>query len=98
MGGVYPAFQNCLTWMRLWQGNRMMEEAIRQLGPRDVIGIISRGGTILYTARCLEFLERAGGEQAVANLAKFGIEGGVVIGGDGAYRGAEYRHRHARHH
>jgi 6-phosphofructokinase len=38
----------------------MMEGAIRPLGPRDVSGIISRGGTILYTARCLEFLERAG--------------------------------------
>jgi 6-phosphofructokinase 1 len=70
----------------------MMEGAIRPLGPRDVSGIISRGGTILYTARCLEFLELAGREQAVANLAKLGIEGIVVIGGDGSYRGAECLH------
>lgn len=70
----------------------MMEGAIRPLGPRDVSGIIGRGGTILYTARCLEFLERPGREQAAANLAKQGIEGIVVIGGDGSYHGAEKLH------
>jgi 6-phosphofructokinase 1 len=71
----------------------MIEGAIRPLGPRDVSGIISRGGTILYTARCLEFHERSGRERAVANLEKLGIESIVVIGGDGSYRGAECLHR-----
>jgi 6-phosphofructokinase 1 len=67
----------------------MMEGDIHPLGPRDVSGIIGRGGTILHTARCLEFLERPGREQAAAQLEKFGIQGIVVIGGDGSYRGAE---------
>jgi 6-phosphofructokinase 1 len=67
----------------------MIDGAIRPLGPRDVSGIIGRGGTILYTARCEEFREQAGREVAAAQLAKLGIEGIVVIGGDGSYRGAE---------
>jgi 6-phosphofructokinase 1 len=71
----------------------MMEGAIRPLNPRDVSGIIGRGGTMLYTARCLEFLERPGREQAAAQLARFGIEGIAVIGGDGSYRGAEKLHK-----
>lgn len=70
----------------------MIEGAIRPLGPRDVSGIIARGGTLLHTARCLEFLERPGREQAVAQLTRRGIEGLVVIGGDGSYRGAERLH------
>jgi 6-phosphofructokinase 1 len=67
----------------------MIEGAIRPLGPRDVSGIIGRGGTVLYTARCEEFRERPGREAAAAQLAKLSIDGVVVIGGDGSYRGAE---------
>lgn len=63
--------------------------------PMDSIavgGIINRGGTILRTARCLEFREKAGREEAVANLRKQGIEGLVVIGGDGSLTGARCLH------
>jgi 6-phosphofructokinase 1 len=67
----------------------MIDGAIRPLGPRDVSGIIGRGGTMLFTARCQEFRERAGRELAAAQLAKLRIDGVVVIGGDGSYRGAE---------
>ena len=67
----------------------MIAGTIRPLGPRDVSGIINRGGTILYTARCLEFMEHGGRARAAANLQAHGIEGMVVIGGDGSYRGAE---------
>jgi 6-phosphofructokinase 1 len=67
----------------------MIDGAIRPLGPRDVSGIIGRGGTMLYAARCPEFRERPGRELAAAQLAKLGIDGVVVIGGDGSYRGAE---------
>jgi 6-phosphofructokinase 1 len=67
----------------------MIDGAIRPLGPRDVSGIIGRGGTMLYAARCQEFRERPGRELAAAQLAKLGIDGVVVIGGDGSYRGAE---------
>ena len=70
----------------------MIEGAIHPLGPRDVSGIVGRGGTILHTARCLEFMQRPGREQAAAQLAKLGIEGLVVIGGDGSYHGAEKLH------
>jgi 6-phosphofructokinase 1 len=71
----------------------MIDGTIRKIGPRDVSGIVGRGGTILYTARCEEFLERSGREKAVAQLATFGIEGLVVIGGDGSYHGAEKLHK-----
>lgn len=63
--------------------------------PMDSIavgGIINRGGTILRTARCLEFREKPGREEAVANLRKQGIEGMVVIGGDGSLTGARCLH------
>jgi len=55
---------------------------------RSVSDIIHRGGTVLYTARCLEFKTDEGMQKAVATCKKYGIEGIVVIGGDGSYRGA----------
>ncbi len=70
----------------------LIDGDIHPLGPRDVSGIINRGGTILHTARCHRFMERPGREQAAANLEKFGIEGLVIIGGDGSYHGAELLH------
>lgn len=54
----------------------------------SVADIIHRGGTILYTARCEEFKSAAGQEKALAVIRQQGIEGMVVIGGDGSYRGA----------
>ncbi|WP_257346560.1 6-phosphofructokinase [Pseudalkalibacillus decolorationis] len=51
--------------------------------------IIHRGGTILYSARCEEFKTEEGQRKGVEQLKKFGIEGLVVIGGDGSYRGAQ---------
>src|SRR5690606_30291874 len=59
------------------------------LGPRDVSGIISRGGTMLGSARSKEFREVAGRKKAAAALKNAGIEALVVIGGDGTYRGAQ---------
>ncbi|MFA6203732.1 MAG: 6-phosphofructokinase [Gallionella sp.] len=70
----------------------MIDGKIRPLGPRDVSGIISRGGTILHTARCHRFMEIEGRKRAVENLVKWGIEGIVVIGGDGSYQGAAKLH------
>lgn len=91
---VRTAFYHGLEVFGVERGYKgMIEGAIRPLGPRDVSGIIGRGGTMLHTARCLEFLERPGREQAAAQLAKLGIEGIVVIGGDGSYRGAEKLHK-----
>ena len=51
--------------------------------------IISRGGTILYTARCLEFMTPEGQKRAAEVCKKHKIDGIVVIGGDGSFRGAQ---------
>ena len=55
---------------------------------RSVSDIITRGGTILYSARCPEFKTEEGLQKAVATCKKFGIDGMVIIGGDGSFRGA----------
>lgn len=67
----------------------LLDKQVRPLGPRDVSGIIDRGGTILRTARCMPFYEPAGRALAAETLREEGIEGLVVIGGDGSYRGAQ---------
>jgi 6-phosphofructokinase 1 len=58
------------------------------LDAREVGGIIQRGGTVLGTARSDEFRTEAGVDKALANLKKAGVDGLVVIGGDGSMRGA----------
>ncbi|MCR5484606.1 MAG: 6-phosphofructokinase [Clostridiales bacterium] len=55
---------------------------------RSVSDIINRGGTILYSARCLEFKEQAGIQKGIDSCREHEIEGIVVIGGDGSFRGA----------
>lgn len=55
---------------------------------RSVSDILHRGGTVLYTARCLEFKTEAGREIAKKNCIAKGIDGLVVIGGDGSFMGA----------
>lgn len=72
---------------RGYQG--LIDGRIRPFGPRDVGGIINRGGTILRTARCMPFHEPEGRARAAEQLARHGIEGLVTIGGDGTYRGAQ---------
>ncbi len=57
------------------------------LRARDVGGILQRGGTFLRTARCPEFLNRKGQRQAIRELNESGIEGLLVVGGDGSMRG-----------
>ncbi|WP_025728573.1 6-phosphofructokinase [Atopobacter phocae] len=61
---------------------------IRRIDVNDVSDIISRGGTVLYSARYPEFAKEEGQEKGIEQLKKFGIEGLVVIGGDGSYQGA----------
>ena len=62
---------------------------IEKLELGSVGDIIHRGGTKLYTARCPEFKELEGQLKGIEQLKKFGIEGLVVIGGDGSYQGAK---------
>src|SRR5205809_174767 len=66
----------------------MLEDAITPLKSNDVAGILREGGTILGSARCKEFHERAVRDKARAVLAKRGIDGLVVIGGNGSLTGA----------
>lgn len=68
--------------------NGLIDGEITDLDVRSVSDIIHRGGTILYTARSPEFKTEAGMQKALENCKKFGIDGVVVIGGDGSYRGA----------
>lgn len=70
----------------------MMEDLIIPLFLKDVGGIMQKGGTMLQTTRCEEFITDEGQEQAVQNLKKHGIEGLVVIGGDGSLTGARDLH------
>ncbi|MFZ4450647.1 6-phosphofructokinase [Salibacterium aidingense] len=67
----------------------LISNDIEQLEIGDVGDIIHRGGTKLYTARCEEFKTPEGRQVAVDNLNALGIEGLIVIGGDGSFRGAE---------
>ena len=66
----------------LLSGNFML------LGPRDVGGIMQRGGTMLGSARSLEFKTEAGQKKAIRNLNSMGIEGLIVIGGNGSQTGS----------
>ncbi|MBP8251029.1 MAG: 6-phosphofructokinase [Herpetosiphon sp.] len=66
----------------------LIQNDMRRLEYKDVGGIIQRGGTMLLTARSPEFMTPAGREKAMENLRWHGIEGLVVIGGDGSLRGA----------
>ncbi|MBO5200682.1 MAG: 6-phosphofructokinase [Clostridia bacterium] len=66
----------------------LIEGDIIDLDARSVSDIIHRGGTMLYTARCPEFKHEEGLQKAIATCKEQGIEGIVVIGGDGSFRGA----------
>ncbi len=69
--------------------NGLMRGDIKEMTLGSVGDIIHRGGTILYTARSEEFKTEAGQELAVEQLRRHGIEGLIVIGGDGSFRGAQ---------
>ena len=66
----------------------LIDGDIIDMDARSVSDIIHRGGTMLYTARCPEFKTKEGVDKAIASCKEHGIEGIVVIGGDGSFRGA----------
>ena len=66
----------------------LIDDIVVPMEMRSVSNIVQFGGTKLRTARCLEMLTEEGQKRAVATLEKHGIEGLVVIGGDGSFRGA----------
>lgn len=67
----------------------LLNEEIIDLEKKDVSDTIQRGGTILGTARCLEFRTPEGQQLGAEVCKKHGIDGIVVIGGDGSYKGAQ---------
>lgn len=67
----------------------LLNEEIKDMTARDVSDTIERGGTILYTARCAEMRTEEGQQQAAEICRKHGIDGLVVIGGDGSFAGAQ---------
>ncbi len=68
--------------------NGLLNKDVKELDLRSVSDIINRGGTVLYTARSEEFKTPEGIEKAAQNCRELGIDGLVVIGGDGSFRGA----------
>lgn len=67
----------------------LLQEEIVDMNKRSVSDIIQRGGTILQTARCMEFTTPEGQAKGAEICRKHGIDGIVVIGGDGSFRGAQ---------
>ena len=68
--------------------NGLLNGEVIEMNARTVSGIIQRGGTCLYTARCPEFRDMAGVMKGKEQCEKLGLDGIVVIGGDGSFRGA----------
>jgi len=69
-----------------WDG--LLRNSFKKLTPRSVGGIIQLGGTILHTLRCPSFEEPGAAERAAETLTKNDVDGLVVIGGDGSFKGA----------
>jgi 6-phosphofructokinase 1 len=78
-----------LTVWGVYQGySGLIEGNFKKMGPRDVSSIIQRGGTVLGTARSVEFQSEEGRELAIRRMKGAGIEGLVVIGGNGSQTGS----------
>ncbi len=84
--GAYYGLKVCGI-MRGYNG--LINGEIEDMLPRDVSEVLQRGGTCLMTARCNEFKTKEGIERACHIARVFGLDGLVVIGGDGSFRGAK---------
>jgi 6-phosphofructokinase 1 len=76
----------CVGIYRGYQG--MIEGDFKEMGPRSVNNIVNKGGTILKSARSMDFKTSEGRKKAHANLVNAGVDALVVIGGDGSFTGA----------
>ena len=72
----------------------LLNEEFIDMDRHSVSDIIQRGGTVLGTARCMEFKTEEGQQKAVEICHQYGIDGVIVIGGDGSYRGAQKLSQH----
>ncbi|MBI4928448.1 MAG: 6-phosphofructokinase [Anaerolineae bacterium] len=85
---VRSALANGLRVMGIEDGYEgMLNGRFREMGPRDVGGILQRGGTILRTARSMEFKTPEGQRKAIRNLNNASIDALVILGGDGSLNG-----------
>ena len=78
--------KKCIGIIRGYSG--LIENDTKVLNTRSVRGIINRGGTFLYSARCEEFKSIEGRKKAYDNLKALGADGLIIIGGDGSFTGA----------
>lgn len=76
ISGIYRGFQG------------LVDDEVAELGPRAVANVLQRGGTILRTARCEAFLAPEGRATAAGTVRRHGLDGLIVVGGDGSFRGA----------
>lgn len=84
----YATYRN-LEVMGVFRGFwGLINEELKLFGPRNVSGIINLGGTILKTVRCPEFMTEEGQHRAYEVMKKYGIDGLIIIGGDGSCRAA----------
>jgi 6-phosphofructokinase 1 len=89
-GVVRTAFAHKLEVYGVFRGYMgLINDDLKPLSHRSVSNIINRGGTILKTSRCPEFMTKDGQKRAVEILQRNAIDALVVIGGDGSYRGAQ---------
>jgi len=82
---------NCFGVYKGYQG--LIDGDLVKMNARSVNNIINKGGTILKSARCLEFRTPEGRKRAFENLKKHNIDGLIVIGGDGTFTGAMVFHK-----
>lgn len=93
-GVVRTALANNIEVIGIMKGYAGLIEGLHEpLTTRSVSGILQRGGTFLQSARCPAMLTPEGQQQALATVQRLGIEGLVIIGGDGSLRGARVLHR-----
>lgn len=91
---VRTGLSHGLTVWGVYQGfSGLIEGNFKRLGVRDVGGIIQRGGTMLGSARCAEFQTVEGRELAIHRMRGVGIDGLIVIGGNGSQTGSHALHQ-----
>lgn len=76
----------CVGIRRGWNG--LINSDFVQMNASSVSHIINKGGTMLYTARSMEFMDEGGRAKALSTCRLLGLDGIVAIGGDGTFRGA----------
>ena len=87
---VRTGVENDMRVLGVYNGYEgLMSGDIAELNLRSVSNIIQRGGTVLRTARSPEFKTERGRQKAIATCERYGIEGLVVVGGDGSFRGMQ---------